>query len=117
RVIDDFVQHVYPPAPLIVMGDFNSAAEDSEAYRNLTSRGQLVDTFRVRWPDRGAEEGTFNSWRGRVDGPRIDWILVSPSWKVLDSAIDRTQRDGRYPSDHYPVVTRLEYGDTATVVP
>jgi endonuclease/exonuclease/phosphatase family metal-dependent hydrolase len=37
----------------------------------------------------------------------IDAIMVSPEFDVLAASIDRTERDGRYPSDHFPVTARL----------
>jgi endonuclease/exonuclease/phosphatase family metal-dependent hydrolase len=40
-------------------------------------------------------------------GPGIDWIGVSRDWQVLQAGIDRTQQDGRTPSDHYPVTSLL----------
>lgn len=51
--------------------------------------------------------GDFNGFEGRTDGARIDWIVVTPSVRVIDAAIDRTNRDGRYPSDHFPVTALI----------
>jgi endonuclease/exonuclease/phosphatase family metal-dependent hydrolase len=103
--------------PVIVLGDFN-AGEDNRARRLLTADGSaakadtvhgypaLVDTYRLlRTPTGG--EGTFNGFVGDTTGERIDAILVSGDWMVLGAAIDRTQRDGRYPSDHFPVTAVL----------
>jgi endonuclease/exonuclease/phosphatase family metal-dependent hydrolase len=51
---------------------------------------------------------TFNSFKSfPVDGDKIDYILVQPGTKVLDAAIIRTSRHGRYPSDHFPVTARI----------
>ena len=41
------------------------------------------------------------------DGDKIDYILVTPDTEVSDATIVRTNRDGRYPSDHYPVTARV----------
>jgi endonuclease/exonuclease/phosphatase family metal-dependent hydrolase len=66
-----------------------------------------VDTFRVLHPDEPTV-GTFTGFRyGRVDGEKIDYIFVPPGTGVLSAAIVRTARDGRYPSDHFPVVARI----------
>jgi endonuclease/exonuclease/phosphatase family metal-dependent hydrolase len=34
-------------------------------------------------------------------------VFVTPDIDVLDAAIVRTARDGRYPSDHFPVAARV----------
>jgi endonuclease/exonuclease/phosphatase family metal-dependent hydrolase len=97
--------------PVIVTGDFN-AGEDNPAITTLTAgpadrQGRLVDTFRVRHPD-ASPVGTITSFKfGNIDGDKIDYVLVEPGTEVLDAAIVRTSRDGRYPSDHFPVTARI----------
>jgi endonuclease/exonuclease/phosphatase family metal-dependent hydrolase len=97
---------------LIVTGDFN-AAEGSDPYRALfeplgDQSSPLVDTFRVAYPQRGPHEGTFSGFKAdAISGPRIDWIGVSRDWEVIQAEIDRTARDGRTPSDHFPVIAVL----------
>ena len=91
----------------IVTGDFNTA-EASEPYQAfLEGNEDLVDTYRVVHETVEDNEGTFNGFRGRSAGSRIDWILASPRWKTLEAAIDRTEENGQYPSDHYPVTAVL----------
>jgi endonuclease/exonuclease/phosphatase family metal-dependent hydrolase len=96
--------------PVIVTGDFN-AGEENAAVALLTrpraGGSPFVDTFRVRHPGEKAVS-TFNSFKSfPVDGDKIDYILVQPGTKVLDAAIIRTSRHGRYPSDHFPVTARI----------
>jgi endonuclease/exonuclease/phosphatase family metal-dependent hydrolase len=96
----------FPGEPVVVAGDFN-VGESNPALRALTAGGAFVDTFRVLHPDEPTV-GTFTGFRyGRVDGEKIDYIFVPPGTKVLSAAIVRTARDGRYPSDHFPVVARI----------
>jgi endonuclease/exonuclease/phosphatase family metal-dependent hydrolase len=105
--------------PLVVLGDFN-AGEDNPAFRYLLGespaaepRGapspRLIDTFRAVRPE-ATTVGTFNAFTGDSSGAKIDAILVSPDWTILDADIVRTQRDGRYPSDHFPVSATLSLG-------
>ncbi|HEX5086031.1 MAG TPA: endonuclease/exonuclease/phosphatase family protein [Blastocatellia bacterium] len=97
---------------IIVTGDFNTG-EDSPPYRaffgaedNLVS--PLRDTYRLRHSERKTDEGTFSRFKaGAAGGPRIDWIGVSAEWQVLDALIDRTERGGRTPSDHFAVTAVL----------
>jgi endonuclease/exonuclease/phosphatase family metal-dependent hydrolase len=115
------------PDPVFLMGDLN-AGEDNPVVRYLTGRDArasegpepvppspaLVDTFRVARPG-DAVVGTTNAWTGETTGPKIDYIFAAPppATEVLEAAILRTNSDGRYPSDHYPVVTRLRVSNRA----
>lgn len=97
---------------IIITGDFN-AGEGSEPYRALFASADepgptLVDTYRAVHPKPGPDEGTFSAFRaGSTAGPRIDWIAVSRDWQVAQAGIDRTARDGRTPSDHFPATAVL----------
>ena len=62
---------------------------------------KLTDTFRVANPD-VTDVGTFHGFN-RPGNEKIDYIFVSPSLKTISSEIIRTQREGRYPTDHFPV--------------
>jgi endonuclease/exonuclease/phosphatase family metal-dependent hydrolase len=66
----------------------------------------LVDTFRVVHPDEAAA-GTFHGFKGTGDGEKIDYIFVSQEVTVVGAKIVRTRREGRYPSDHFPVTARV----------
>lgn len=77
----------------------------------------LVETYGVIHPT-DANPRTFHAFKGVDDttgkgGPqsaltdKIDFVLVDRSWTVLDATVDRTSRDGRYPSDHFPVTARV----------
>ncbi|MGD8818428.1 MAG: endonuclease/exonuclease/phosphatase family protein, partial [Acidobacteriota bacterium] len=96
--------------PVLITGDFN-AGEDNPAFRYLLdSEGALAlgmfDTFRDVHPD-ATDVGTFNGFEGNTDGDKIDAILASSGWAVLAADIIRTRRQGRYPSDHFPVIATL----------
>jgi len=97
-------------APVILTGDFN-CPEGSEPWQALTATKLLRDTRRVRHPEPGEPEGTFNGFKGRSDGGRIDWILATEHFQVTAADIDRTNKDGRYPSDHFPVTAVLNRGE------
>lgn len=97
---------------VIVTGDFN-AGEGSAPYTALFADADrtpfpLVDTFRTAHPTRDKQEGTFTGFNAtQIGGDRIDWIACSRDWEVRLAAIDRTARDGRTPSDHFPVTAVL----------
>jgi len=60
----------------------------------------------VRHPA-ATEVGTFNGFEGTTSGDKIDAVLASGEWQVVTAQIDRQQRLGRYPSDHFPVTAVL----------
>ena len=97
--------------PIILMGDFN-AGEDNPAMLYLRGETaapaiQLTDTFRAVYPD-ATETGTFGAWAGETSGDRIDAILVW-DFEIVEADIVRDNRDGRYPSDHFPVTASLRW--------
>jgi endonuclease/exonuclease/phosphatase family metal-dependent hydrolase len=96
--------------PVIVTGDFN-AGEDSEPLKFLTGKisGSAVvfrDSFRVVNPEEKAV-GTIHSWSGRTDGSKIDYILVEGATSVQAAEIMHDSRDGKFPSDHFPVRAKI----------
>jgi endonuclease/exonuclease/phosphatase family metal-dependent hydrolase len=88
---------------VLVTGDFN-AGESDHAFQALL--GGLTDTFRAVHPQ-AREVGTYHAFRGGTGGPKIDAVLVSGGWDVLDAGILAARYEGRYPSDHYPVVATV----------
>jgi endonuclease/exonuclease/phosphatase family metal-dependent hydrolase len=93
-----------PKAPAVVTGDFNAGERNPAAVAMLAA---FRDSFRVVHPDAG-EVGTFNGFTiGQTAGEKIDFVFVEPGTEVLAADIVRTSRDGRYPSDHFPVTARI----------
>jgi endonuclease/exonuclease/phosphatase family metal-dependent hydrolase len=100
--------------PFIVAGDLN-AAEDNAAVAALKDEPaapRLADTFRIAHPDE-TDIDTFNGFkpRGQWGRGKIDYILAQPGVEVLEAWIDRRERSGRYPSDHFPVGCRVSVPD------
>ena len=106
------------PDLFIITGDFN-AGENNPAITYLKGKTALgegesksekplavVDTFRVLHPDAN-EVGTFNAFKGNRKGEKIDFIFTLPDVRVMEAEIVRTERNGRYPSDHFPVTARI----------
>ena len=97
---------------VIVTGDFNASATSNPYKAMFDDDGNVaspvVDSYRIVHPESGADEGTFSAFKAtETKGARIDWIGVSRGWAVIAAQINRTQRDGRTPSDHFPVTTIL----------
>ena len=93
-----------PKAPAVVTGDFNAGEANPAAQAMLAG---FRDSFRVLHSDT-TEAGTFNGFKlGQTGGEKIDFVFVEPGTEVLAAEIVRTSRDGRYPSDHFPVTARI----------
>ena len=99
------------PGPWVVMGDLNATAVDPSV-QTMLSAG-LRDTLGHLGP-RGAGVATAHAWTGRVDGARIDHILVTGDVEVVEARIVRDRPGGRLPSDHWPVVARLRLRSAAS---
>lgn len=104
--------------PAILMGDFN-CGERSPAIRYLQGESMaidgtekvpalaMVDTFRAVHPD-ATDVGSFTGFK-KPGKEKIDYIFVSGGLETLETKIIRTMRDGKYPSDHFPVEAVLQF--------
>jgi endonuclease/exonuclease/phosphatase family metal-dependent hydrolase len=103
--------------PFIVMGDFNMRL-DNPAMRYLDRIGhnnayvKSYDTWQLIHP--GRRIGTRHGFDGSLDGPQIDHIRISSNLQALDARIDhRHDGNGRYPSDHFPLIARIMLAPSA----
>ncbi|MBI3267514.1 MAG: endonuclease/exonuclease/phosphatase family protein [Planctomycetes bacterium] len=96
---------------VVVCGDFNAGA--SEPPHELLVKDapglRLRDAWDVVKPS-DPQSGTIHGFTGKSTRRRIDWILVSGFVKPLSIRVDRWNKGGRYPSDHFPVVAEMEVG-------
>ena len=100
--------------PTIFMGDFNLAPESKahELFCGKTGTPDIRGNFVDCWQACGKSEvnaGTSNNFNGVKNKTRIDWILATPKFEVKNINIIYYNENGRYPSDHYPVLTELMY--------
>ncbi len=95
----------HPAEPVILMGDFN-AAKDNPAIEELATT--LRDSFEICHPE-AADSGTFHGFRGGKGGKKIDHIFVLPKTGVTSAEILYFNKDGIFPSDHYPVRSALQF--------
>jgi len=107
RVISERVSVIAAGVPALLTGDLN-INEDNPAYAVFvkpTVPGAIrwIDSFREVTPKRGPDEVSFHAFKGGTKGSRIDFIFHTDHWTATEAAIDRTSKDGHYPSDHYPV--------------
>jgi endonuclease/exonuclease/phosphatase family metal-dependent hydrolase len=89
-----------PDRPTIVLGDLNTTPDDDGLFSVFRAAG-LVPAVPPEAP------GTAHRFRGGLDGPRIDHILVSSHWEVLEAGVVTDHPGRRLPSDHWPVRAAL----------
>ncbi|MGA9590787.1 MAG: endonuclease/exonuclease/phosphatase family protein [Salegentibacter sp.] len=93
--------------PAILSGDFN-LEPDTESIRYLSEK--MDDSKAISEGVVFGPEGTFNGYE--FDKPvtrRIDYIFLShEDFKVLKFGVISSSKDLRYPSDHLPVMVKLE---------
>lgn len=105
RLILRKAHEIAGPLPFICLGDFNSTPE-SDAARVLAA--ELRDARAIVTSAPYGPVGTFNGFR--IDAPltdRIDYIFVGPRFEVQTYAALTDSFQGRFPSDHLPVVARI----------
>lgn len=108
KLVLNKVREIAGTAPVIVAGDFNSVPETEQI---RTMQAALRDAFDASEKPVYGPVGTFNGFH--IDSPlneRIDYIFVSPQVRVLNYAALTDSRNGRFPSDHLPVLVRAEIG-------
>ena len=104
-MIDQFEGGELDRLPTLVTGDFNSAAHGSGAYTTLVTDGPTRDTWDAAQKQLTPAWGTFPEYQAPVEGgDRIDWVLATEEFTVLEAAINvSTDRHGAFPSDHAAV--------------
>jgi len=127
------IKEITKGAPAVLTGDFNVDQND-EIYTIFTKSGVLKDSY-VCSKHRFAENGTFNSFDSDLKtNSRIDHVFVSPKFNVsrygvmtdcywtpvkkdvqsvkgkdAPKEIDFRKHVRRTPSDHYPVLVKMNY--------
>lgn len=105
RLILEKIGEIAPDLPVVVTGDFNTK-EDTEPYEILT--GGLRDAYYASETPHYGPGSTWNDFREVQPGVRIDYIFVGPDVRVLRHGILSETMDGRFPSDHLPVLAEVE---------
>jgi endonuclease/exonuclease/phosphatase family metal-dependent hydrolase len=95
--------------PMLLVGDFNAVAGKNRVYTALVEEGPFEDAW-LAAKERSNVSGTFHGFAGVVDQmPRIDWILLRGAADVLRAEVITYANEGRYPSDHFPVMATLRW--------
>lgn len=102
RSVEQLLGWLDVASPTVVLGDLN----DPPGGASL----RLLEAAGLR-PALAAEAGgTAHNFTGRLDGPRIDHVLVSAHWDVVSADVVADRAGCLLPSDHWPVRADLRPG-------
>lgn len=91
------------------MGDFNAGPE-SNLIKNLSNG--IYGSKRLKAVQEYNKSlymnSTMSMFKGKEKGVHIDYIFISEEFKVNNVEIIRYNENGKYPSDHYPLMADLE---------
>lgn len=105
RLIAARLRKLPEPAALLLTGDFNTGA-GSPPHTLLTEF--LKDAW-MNAKERKGPEGTFHGFSGKPGNSRIDWILFRGPLSAVSAEVITHNKEGRYPSDHFPVIAVFEW--------
>ena len=94
--------------PVIIMGDFN-ATPNSKVIKKFAAGEYSTDRF-IAVQEVKKElysKSTMSSFKGKEKGLHIDYIFVSEDLEIVDVDIVKDNINGKYPSDHYPLIADI----------
>ncbi len=112
KLLKQRIAEIVDKKSIIVAGDFNTQAS-TEAYQILTDnvdkKHTLYDAQFISKIEHYGSHVTFNGFGKAIEpGNKIDFIFVTEDIEVLQHGVIDEVVDGRYPSDHMPVVAEVE---------
>lgn len=94
--------------PVILTGDFNGD-HSSEWYQAIAGSNQVVDTYKVAQHPY-VNNGSFNAFGANLQHKSIiDHIFITKPFKVEKWGVLTDTYSGKFPSDHFPVMTVLKF--------
>jgi len=107
------IEKIAKDSLFVVTGDFN-AKESTEIYKilvgmsgNKTTKLKLKDARYASINEPFGPTSTFNAFGPLIPDNKIDYIFVKEGMKVLEHGILADQWDGRWASDHLPVLAEV----------
>lgn len=111
QLLREKIQQIAQNDPFIIAGDFNLFPDlgGAETYKILTKDNLLFDAqFKAEFP----HHGPTGSWSGFKEagqpGIKPDYIFVNKKINVRFHGILADTFDGKFPSDHMPVISEIE---------
>lgn len=111
RLLLDKTAQMSRDLPVVITGDFNFT-ESSEGYKLLTAKSaEKTSVWRdARYVSEHGHHGptsTFNEFKALIPEMRIDYVFVKGNIRVLQHGVLSDTWDGRFASDHFPVLAEI----------
>ena len=108
KLILQRIKKIAGKEPVIFTGDFNGSVS-TEWYKTIATSGILKDTYdEVKYPY--ANNASFNGFGTTKESKDIiDHVFVTNNFKVLKWGLLTDTYNGKFPSDHFPVLVEIEY--------
>lgn len=110
KLIKERIERAAGSSPVVLMGDFN-CGRDSDPYRVLmTAEGSepaFQVTFKLSAAPHEGPDSTWNGFKEIAPGQVIDFIFVRGPIDVRRHATLAARFNGRFASDHLPVLADL----------
>ncbi len=112
-----FKRYEEAPGPVVLMGDFNAAPNSKTlkkwAGSTLREDGNtyLLNSYNVlaqMAPEQSLGR-SYHGWRDKAGGKPIDYIFTTKDVVLKKVDILRDKVGDAFPSDHYPVLAKIEY--------
>ena len=98
-------QQEFEKLPVILMGDFNANPNHRLIKGFFEGELNTQQLIAVQEIDRSIyQQATMGGFKDRHHGMHLDYIFVSPEYEVLRTQIVKDNVNGRFPSDHYPLL-------------
>lgn len=109
RLILDKIKSMASGLPVILTGDFNYTSS-AEGYKFITSENSpLKDAQFISQSGHYGSDVTFNNFgEEHTPGNKIDFIFVNDKISVFEHGVIGETFNGKYPSDHMPVVAEIK---------
>ncbi|MEN0053093.1 MAG: endonuclease/exonuclease/phosphatase family protein [Mucilaginibacter sp.] len=108
KLILERIKNIAGKEPVILTGDFNGSHESSW-YQRVATSGLMFDTYsKAGHPY--ANNASFNAFKSSVPGNEIiDHIFTTSGFTVKRWGILTDSYHGKYPSDHFPVLSEISF--------
>lgn len=109
EVLHTQISDIAGSRPVILTGDFN-ASPTSITYQKLVAGDKLLDSYKQSETPHYGPVNTSSGFFVRKEPirSRIDYIFVNAKVRVLQHATLTDQQEGRYYSDHLPVMAVVD---------
>jgi endonuclease/exonuclease/phosphatase family metal-dependent hydrolase len=105
KLIIERLEKVAGETPLVLTGDFNVTPQN-EAYKTMAEAWSDTRTTSAEKPS--GPDSTWSGFSSITPGQQIDFIFAR-GLKSQRHSILPIQKDGRFPSDHLPVVAEVAW--------